>query len=240
MVFFQKVLYSKDQILIRETCLFISHLLRNQEKIKQFEYIPDYLEEKTFIQKNIDYLYSSVYLLFKRGLKNVKNLSVISTQEIQKDDDYFSDYEKFKLGLNASFNVAELLQEFKKLKQILKNILTKEKNLKKEIKGFQLIANDNNLKEIFGDNTGTFDNKNLKENIQNLVNFTHFFNETAFSHVLYILQSFINDIKTVMVKLNTEKNFEKCKESLVAFVLGYDPVTKRLKKYCQCLINGAN
>lgn len=89
-------------------------------------------------------------------------------------------------------------------------------------------------------NNQNLENNTFQENLQCLAAYREIFNQAAFEYIEVILQGFINDIKYLIVKVDSKDSFEKCKESMVNFCFCYAPLTKRLREYCKCLINGAS
>lgn len=234
-IFFQKVIHSKDRLLIRETCFFISNLLGDFDAIEKFDYTPDFFEKENFFKKKFSNLYSNISLFFKQGVTQVN--PYLGNNKIE---DIYSDYEKFKLGLEENYNVWEILEDLKKMKKILKEILVNEKKLEKEIDKFKKLANDEEFLELMESQNKVKKGGKFEENLKNLIAFKEIFNSKSLSNLLIILESFINDINGVVLKIDDEKKFKDCQESLMNFCYTYAPLTKKLKKYCQCVINGAN
>lgn len=189
------------------------------------------------MKKKFSDLYSSVTFFFKKGL-----VTLIKKDPETTIEEEFSEYQKFKLGLKSVFNVWEILEEMKKMKNALRGIIKREKKLKNEIDEFQKLANDDQFKSLMGmdfKKKGDVSNKLFEENLEYLSAFRQIFNQETFENILIVLQSFINDVNNLILKIDNEENFQKCRDSLENFCFCYAPLTRRLRGYCQCLINGA-
>lgn len=180
-IFFQKVINSKDPLLINETCFFISNLLGDKKAIEKYAYNPVFLKEENYLKKKFNSLYTSVSLFFKKGISGLGNTNVDDEIGMVVVDDYYTDYEKFKLRLKSVFNIWDLFEEMQRIKKVLKEIMKKEKKLKSEIDEFKKLADDDDFKMMMGvGNNQILENNTFQENLQCLAAYREIFNQAAF------------------------------------------------------------